>query len=202
MEKRLTIPVVFAALLSIPAVYLGTLGSPWPVVGTVLNWVSATVLVGETLLMLWLSGSVPDWFRRYRWHLLVAGLTVPAVIFVVGPAQILRLVLVYLKFRMFRAGRIVGAGRAVTSKFRLEGRQRRLVFTVLVVLAAGFLTIELSDPESRSRRAISWLHEHIGLWWTVLALLGLLALVEGVPALVRYLAGRSAETGDADDQAA
>lgn len=164
-ERRMTVPVLVAALASIPAVFLTRAAGTASVIGYVLNWASLGVLVGESAVLLWLSGSVRVWLRRYRWQLIVVAAAVPAVVFVVGPVQLLRLV---QALYVFRARRIVRAGQVVVHRLGLGARLGRWVFAAVVVLAAVFVTIVLADPHSRSRHVVDWIVARIGLVPTIL----------------------------------
>src|SRR5690625_43936 len=50
-QERLALPVLIAALVSIPAVFLSFLSEPWSEAGRVINLLSGLVLVGETLIL-------------------------------------------------------------------------------------------------------------------------------------------------------
>ncbi|EHR49536.1 hypothetical protein SacmaDRAFT_1255 [Saccharomonospora marina XMU15] len=178
-------PVLAAALVSVPAVFLTTTGGPTAVVGQVLNWLSLAVLVGESLLLLWLSGSVTSWVRRYRAQLLIVGLAVPAVVFVVGPLQILRLLLAIGALRVLRVGRIMRAARVVSRKFGLRTHHGRWVLAAASVLAVVFVAVVLADPDSRSRAVVLWVVDRIGVVPAVLALLGALAVLALAVTVVR-----------------
>src|SRR5699024_5981269 len=51
-QDRLALPVLVAALVSIPAVFLSFLSEPWAEAGRIINLLSGLVLVGETLILL------------------------------------------------------------------------------------------------------------------------------------------------------
>lgn len=176
-EQRFTIPVLAAALLSIPAAFLTTTGGTTAAIGRVLNWVSAAVLLGESLTLLWLSGDVVSWARRYRWQLAVVAVTIPAVVFVVGPVQVLRLLLAIGAFRILRVGRIVRAGRLVVRRLDVGTRWARWVLAGFGVLAAAFAAIVLADPSSRSRRVVAWFVDRIGVLPTILLAVAVAAVV-------------------------
>lgn len=180
-------PVLAAALVSVPAVFLTTTGGATAVVGQVLNWLSLAVLVGESLLLLLLSGSVTSWARRYRAQLLVVGIAVPAVVFVVGPLQILRLFLAIGAFRVLRVGRIMRAARVVSRKFGLRAHHGRWVLAAASVLAVVFVAVVLADPDSRSRAVVLWVVDRIGVVPAVLALLGALAVLALAVTVVRRM---------------
>ncbi|MBB3052371.1 hypothetical protein FHS23_003405 [Prauserella isguenensis] len=183
-ERKLTVPVLVAALASIPAVFLTRAGGTAAAIGTVLNWASVAVLVGESVVLLWLEGSVRRWLRRYRWQLLVVAAAVPAVVFVIGPLQVLRLVLLLGGFHILRARRIVNAGRVVVERLGLGQRRARWVLAGVIALAGVFSLIVLADPESRSRHVVDWLVERIGVPGTALAAVAAAALVYAVGRLL------------------
>ncbi|MBB3661511.1 hypothetical protein FB384_000415 [Prauserella sediminis] len=183
-ERKLTIPVLIAALASIPAVFLTRAGGTAAAIGTVLNWASVSVLVGESVVLLWLEGSVRRWLRRYRWQLLVVAAAVPAVVFVIGPLQVLRLVLLLGGFHILRARRIVNAGRVVVERLGLGQRRARWVLAGVIVLAGVFSLIVLADPDSRSRHVVDWFLEHVGVPGTVLAGIAAAGAIYGVGRLL------------------
>ncbi|GAA1241128.1 hypothetical protein GCM10009676_27640 [Prauserella halophila] len=184
VERKLTVPVLIAALASIPAVFLTRAGGTAAAIGTVLNWASVAVLVGESVALLWLEGSVRRWLRRYRWQLLVVAATVPAVVFVIGPLQVLRLVLLLGGFHILRARRIVNAGRVVVERLGLGQRRARWVLAGVIVLAGAFSLIVLADPDSRSRHVVEWFVDRVGVTGTVLAGIAAAAVIYAVGQLV------------------
>ena len=188
-ERRLTVPVLVAALASIPAVFLTRTDGVTAAIGIALNWASLAVLVGESAGLLWLSGSVQAWLQRYRWQLIVAAAAVPAVVFVVGPLQVLRLALLLGGFHILRARRIVRAGRLVVDRLGLSARRARWVFAGVIVMAAGFTAIVLADPESRSRRVVDWFVDRIGPVPTVVVAVVAAAVVYTVVRLITRTRG-------------
>ncbi|MEU3271603.1 hypothetical protein ABZ639_12190 [Saccharomonospora sp. NPDC006951] len=188
VERRLATPVVAAAVLSVPAVFLSTTDGVTATIGTVLNWISLAVLIGETLVLLWLSGDAVAWLRRYRWHLLVAGTAVPAVVFAIGPVQILRLALAVASVQVLGARRIVRAGKVIGHKAGLGTTAGRVLLGGVFALATVFVAIVLSDPGSLSRRLVDRIHVLIRqapAWVTVLLLLGLACCVLAIATLIR-----------------
>jgi hypothetical protein len=174
VEQRLAIPVLIAALVSVPAVFLTTTDDATTVViGKVLNWASLVVLLGESVVLLWFSRDIAAWVRTHRWKLLVTVAAIPAVVFVVGPVQILRLILSIGALRVLRAGRILRAGRVIRRRAGLTGKRGHWVIGGVTALAAAFVAIVLADPTSRSRRMTDWILEHFGVLPAVLA--GLIA---------------------------
>ncbi|PXY27025.1 hypothetical protein [Prauserella muralis] len=191
IEEALSVPVLVAALVSVPAVFLTTTDGTTAVIGRTLNWLSLAVLLGESLILLWLSGSVVTWLRRYRWQVLVAGAAVPAVVFVVGPVQILRLLLAVGALRVLRAGRILRAARVIRRRAGLAGRRGRWLLAGAGLLAAGFVVVVLANPESRSRKLLAGLVNGVGPVPTALLGLAALLLVAAAIAVVRRYRSRA-----------
>lgn len=168
-EERLAIPVLAAALVSVPAIFLvTTTDGVSETVGRILNWASMMVLLGESLVLLLLSKDIVDWIGSHRWELVLAVATVPAVVLAVGPVQILRVILAVGTLRVLRVRRILRAGRIMLRKLNLGTRDRKVVFGVVVVLAGVFVGIVLANPESKTHRFLAWIIEQIGFAATVL----------------------------------
>jgi len=174
-EERLAIPVLVAALVSVPAVFLvTTTAGVSETVGRVLNWASMVVLLGESLVLVLLSKDIVDWVRSHRWELVLALGTVPAVVFAIGPVQILRVILAVGTLRVLRARRILRAGRVLLGKLDIRARYRKFVLGGAVLLAAVFVGIVLANPNSKTHRLLAWTIDQVGLFATVLVL-GMLA---------------------------
>lgn len=162
VEERLALPVIIAAAVSVPAVFLtvltdGTSAS----IGNALNWASLAVLTAESVVLFLLTGHRLAWLWQHRWKLLVLAVAIPAVIFVVAPAQSLRLMFRIIQFvgalRVLRAGRIIKAGRVLARRIGWDGRWRYLPILAGSVVAAGFVAVVLSDPTSTTRQLIGGL---------------------------------------------
>lgn len=154
-EERLALPVLAAALVSVPAVFLTLLDEePYATVGYVVNALSGAVLVGESVILLLVSREPLKWLRGHLWLVGLSVATVLAVVLALGPVQLLRLVRLFGAVRIFRAGRIVSAARELQERLGLTGRWTT-VFTVLAGLVVGvFVAVVLSDPTSRSRQLL------------------------------------------------
>lgn len=187
-EQRLAIPVIIAAAVSIPAVFLTTVTEGTSAtVGTALNWASLTVLTGESVLLFILTGDRIQWLRRHKWPLLILAVAVPAVIFAFAPAQALRLVFRLVRFvgalRVLRAGRIIKAGRVLAHRIGWEGRWRYLPILAGSVVAAVFVGIILNDRSSTTRDLL----ERITGWpRAVLAVLAGAILAAATFLVLRY----------------
>lgn len=160
LEERLAVPVIVAALVSVPAVFLTTAEADHvAVAGQVLNWASLAVLTAESVVLFLLAGHRRRWLWRHRWTLAILVIAVPAVIFAAMPGQALRLALQVIRFlgalRVLRAGRIIRAGRVLARRIGWTGPWRYLPILAGSLVAAGFVAVVLSDPTSTSRRAIA-----------------------------------------------
>ncbi|RNL82116.1 metal-sensitive transcriptional repressor family protein [Halostreptopolyspora alba] len=184
LERKLAVPVLLAALASIPAVPLALWGEgPVGTVGTVVNRVAGLVLWVEWLLLIVLAEERLEWLRQHKWSTLVVLLTIPAVLFMVGPAQALRLVHVVATLRLVHLTRLVKVGR-VLGRWLALSDTARITLLATSALAAGTLAMfVLADPESDSRRLLLTAVDRVGLPWPVLLcgalLLGTIAAAFG-----------------------
>ena len=76
IEDKADVPVLVAALTSVPAVFLTMTSGVWAVIGTVLNTASGITLIGESVLLLLVSGERLKWIREHRGELGVRRKTV------------------------------------------------------------------------------------------------------------------------------
>lgn len=157
-EQRLALPVIIAALASVPAVFLTLLDSPYETVGNVVNWLSGAVLVAETVVLFAVSRDKGEWISRHKWLLLLTALVILGVVLAIGPVQLLRLLRVFGALRLVRAGRIVKAARIMRDRLGLTGQWSKVSYAVAALLVAAFVGVILADPTSRSRRLLDeWL---------------------------------------------
>lgn len=177
IEERLAVPVLVAALVSVPAVFLTMTSGVTAVVGNVLNLASGAVLVGETLVLLLLSRERRAWIREHRSELALAVATVPAVVLLVGPVQIFRLLFFLSAIRVLRVRRILSAADVIRRRADLPDRHRRIVPWTAVFIAVVFVAVVLADPTSLSRRAAEWTVEKFGLVPAIVAGLLVVATV-------------------------
>lgn len=172
LEQRLTVPVIIAAAVSVPAVFLTTVGEgAVAAIGTALNWASLAVLTGESVLLFVLTGDRMRWLRRHRWSLAIVALAIPAVLFAIAPVQALRLVFELVRFigalRILRANRIMKAGRILGRRSGLAGGWRHLPILAGIAVAVLFVGLVLADPAAvRAHRQA--LHRLLG-WSEALA---------------------------------
>lgn len=169
---RLAVPVLIAALASVPAVFLTLFNDPWARIGSGINMVSGSVLVLETLVLLALAEDRRAWLRRNRWLVLLAVVIVPAVLFAVAPVQLLRLTQL-LRFagalRIVRVGRIFKAGRILRERSGLNRGWQRVIGIGVTVLCATFVAIVLADPTSTSREALDTVFGFVGVTGVIAA---------------------------------
>ncbi|WP_238335785.1 hypothetical protein [Serinicoccus kebangsaanensis] len=154
-EERLALPVLVAALASVPAVFLTLLAEPYSTIGTVTNWLAGGVLVAETLILFLVAEDRKAWLARHWWLVLLTVAVVVAVILAVGPVQLLRLLRVVGALRLVRAGRILKAGRLLQQRAGLTGRWERVPMMLATVLVAAFVAVILADPTSQTRILLS-----------------------------------------------
>lgn len=150
-QQRLALPVLVAALASVPAMFLtvaeGTLGAA----GHLVDLISGAVLVAETVILFLVAEHKRAWIRGHLGLIALTVAVVVAVVFALGPVQVLRLVRTVGALRVLRAGRIVRAARAVGLRHGFTGRLAQLLAAGAGVLVAVFVGVVLSDPTSRSR---------------------------------------------------
>jgi hypothetical protein len=161
--ERLAVPVLLAALAAIPATFLTLLDGPWAATGQALNLASGAVLVAETVVLFALSTDRRRWLRRNLWLVGLTLLLIPAVLFAVGPVQLLRLLRFVGALRVIRARRIVRAGKVVRERLGLERRWQVVASTGATVLAAAFVVLVLADPTSESRQAVDQVVDRVGV---------------------------------------
>lgn len=177
IEDRLDVPVLVAALVSVPAVFLTMTSGIAIVIGAVLNFASGAVLVGESLMLFLISRERLAWIREHRLELVLAVATVPGVVLLVGPVQIFRLLIFLSAVRMLRVRRILGAADVIRRRANLPRRYRRLAGWGVTGIAVVFVAVVLADPKSVSRRLVDRVVEQVGLTPVVIAGLLVVATV-------------------------
>lgn len=199
VAERLAIPVLIAALASIPAVFLSLMSEPWGSLGDGLNTLSGAVLIAETLVLLALAEDRRAWIRRNRWLVLLAAAILPAVVFAVGPVQLLRLVRVVGAFRIIRVNRIWKAGKIVRERTGHDHGIQRVVAILITLACAAFVAIVLVDPSSESRVLLDSVVQRLGMLGVVLAGL-VLAVATFVVRTARTRSDEATSTGETTDE--
>lgn len=162
VEERLAVPVIIAAGVTVPAVFLSVVTEGTAArAGAVLNWASLMVLTAESVLLFLLTGHRLAWIWRHRWKLGLLAVAVPAMIFLAAPAQAIRFIVWAIHFfgalRILRAGRIIKAGRVVARRIGWDGKWRYVPIFIGSVIAAIFVAVVLSDPSSSTRNLLDQL---------------------------------------------
>lgn len=171
-EERFTVPVIVAALASVPATFLTMAEGRAELVGNVVNYLTLAVFAAETVVLFVLAGDRLQWLREHKYMVGVTLVTIPAVVFALGPVQLLRLVRfvrVLGALRILRVGRILRAGRVLRERAGLDGWAWRASIGALSVLAAAFVALTLADPSSESRQLLAGVLERLGAPAIVLA---------------------------------
>ncbi|TQN33094.1 hypothetical protein FHX37_3093 [Haloactinospora alba] len=165
LERGLAVPVLVAAVASVPALFLTVWGSgAASALGRAANWLVSAVLWAEWLVLFLMADSRLRWIRDHKWTTFVACATVPAVIFLIGPVQVLRFLQVLGALRVVRVTRILKAGRVLRRRADLPRTWQRVVMTGSVLLSAGFVAVVLADPTARSRLLLADLLGWAGVW--------------------------------------
>lgn len=169
VQERLAVPVLVAALASVPAVFLTLFDDPARSVGAALNAMSGAVLVAEAVVLLAVSEHRLAWLRRNLWLVALAVVMIPAVIFAAGPVQLLRLLRVVGAVRIIRVGRILKAGRILRERTGLDRLWQRVVGIGVTLLVAAFVAVVLSDPTSYTRQLLDGAVQRVGMVGVILA---------------------------------
>lgn len=152
-ENRLAWPVLIAAILSVPAVFLTLLDEPWEMIGHIGLYLTTAVLVIETTVFFLISPKKVDWVRRNWWLIGLTVATILAVAFSIGPMQLFRTVRSVGALRVLRAKQVAKAGESLANKSKK--RWRRWLGQILATLVVGaFVVLALAVPESEARTTI------------------------------------------------
>jgi CsoR family transcriptional regulator, copper-sensing transcriptional repressor len=150
-QDRLAVPVLVAALASIPAMFLTIAGGVLGTAGQVVDVASGAVLVAEAVILFVVAENRRAWVRGHLGLIALTVLVVVAVVFAVGPVQVLRLVRTVGALRVLRAGRIVRAARALRGRLGFTGPLSHVFAVGAGLLVALFVGVVLADPTSQSR---------------------------------------------------
>ncbi|MBC6459419.1 hypothetical protein [Actinomadura sp. HBU206391] len=165
VERRLAVPVIVAAGVSVPATFLSAVGG-WPgQLGKVLNWGSTAVLTGEPVLLFLLTGQRLTWLRAHLWPIVIAAVAVPAALFALLPFQalrLLRLVHVMTAVRLLRVNRILGATETLRHHLLVDRFWRRVSVAAGPLVAFAFAGLVLADHRSRTRQLLTELSDRFG----------------------------------------
>src|SRR4051794_23891821 len=151
IEERFQWPMVIAALLVIPVVWIDSTstGEPLKTIGQVLNWATWTAFLVELVVMLYVCPRPLEWLKRYPLDAAVVFLSPPFIPGSFAAVRLLRL------FRLLRLTRLF----TLTKLLSLEGVRYAAFLALFVVLFGGatFATVESNQHLS------TW----DGIWWAV-----------------------------------
>jgi voltage-gated potassium channel len=154
MEKRLELPLLVGALLTIPliAIEQSAVGEPWDSIATALNWLTWLAFLAEIVLML---AVVPDRGRWLREHPLEVAIVVLTPPFLPAALQAARV------FRLLRLLRLIKAAVLLRRLTTTEGLRDAAVLALVTILGGGaaYSAIESTDSNPIS----AW----DGVWWAI-----------------------------------
>lgn len=197
LQRRLALPVLISAIASVPAVLLTVWADGmWALIGSRANVAAGVVLWAEWILLIVFAEDKRQWLRANRWSTFVAAVTLPAVVFAMGPTQLLRLIRVAGTLPVIRLTRIVEAGGVVRRRLGLSGYTKVAVLATTVALCALAVGTLLLDPESATRRFLADLDGRSEPWRMIAAV-----TVLGVATTAIILLSRNARRrGRAENQ--
>lgn len=169
LQERLAVPVLLAAVASVPAVFLTLLEEPARSAGALLHTLSGAVILAEVVVLFAVSEDKMRWLKENPTRVSLGLVVLLAVIFAVGPLQLLRLLKTVGALRIIRVGRLLRAGRIVRQRVRLNSLWQRLIGVSITLLAAAFVAVVLSDPTSHSRRVLDGAVHWLGVTGVILA---------------------------------
>lgn len=152
-ERWFAWPVLLAALLSVPAVFLTLLDQPFELIGNIALYLTTAVLIFETTIFFLISPQKITWVLRNWWLIGLTIATVLAVIFSIGPMQVFRTVRSVGALRVLRAKQVATAGESLAARSR--SRWRRWLGQILATVVVGtFVVLALVVPESQARTSL------------------------------------------------
>jgi voltage-gated potassium channel len=151
-ERRLSAPMLVAAVLVIPAIVLdaGDYGSTWSTLGEILNWATWLAFAGELVIMLVVVDDRRAWLREHPLEVAVTLFSPPIL---PGPLQSIRIL------RLLRLLRLARTAKVLHRLMTPAGLRDAAVLTTLVVLAGGVAFSEVETGQHLS----TW----DGVWWAM-----------------------------------
>jgi voltage-gated potassium channel len=152
VQKRLELPLLIAALLTIPLIIIEESNFPTWIedLGAVLNWLTWGMFLAEAVIMVAVSPRPSEWLRRHPLEVAIVILTPP---FLPPALQATRV------FRLLRLLRLVSAGFITRRLLSTEGIRDAAVLAVVTIIGGGaaFSAVETDQHLS------TW----DGVWWAV-----------------------------------
>jgi voltage-gated potassium channel len=155
MEKRLEVPLLFAALLTIPviAIELSSTGPTVQLIGDILNWATWLAFVAEIVIMLRVVDDKKRWLRDHPLDLAIVLLTPPVLPAALQSARIFRLLTV---LRLFRAATLA------RTLLTTEGVKDAAVLALLTILGGG-VAFAAAERGHHTPELDAW----DGVWWAM-----------------------------------
>lgn len=152
LERRLSIPLLAAAVLTIPAIAMEQwdAAEPWETLGVVLNWVIWLAFLGEAVAMLSVVDDRWRWVRDHPLEVAVVLLTPP---FLPASLQAARV------FRLLRLLRLLRLAVLLRRLFSTEGVRDAAVLATMTVLGGGTAYAAVEKGQELS----AW----DGVWWAI-----------------------------------
>ncbi len=156
LERRLQLPLLVAALLTIPAIAVGEsdVSGFWAGVADVLNWGTWLAFVVEAVLMLRVVDDPRRWLRDHPLEVVIVVLAPPVLPVSLQAARALRLL---------RLLRVLRAAQLTRRLWSGEGVRDAAVLAVLTVLAGG----EAFTAVERGHHPGQVISVWDGVWWAV-----------------------------------
>lgn len=151
IARRFDIPMLVAALLVVPVIAIeeSSLGDPWRLLATVLNWAIWIAFATEVVVMLAVVPSRWAWIRSHPLEVFIVLVTPPFVPAGLGATRALRLL------RLVRLLRLASLAQRT---FSLEGLRYVALLAGLTVLGTG-AAYAAAEPDNLS----TW----DGIWWSI-----------------------------------
>jgi hypothetical protein len=197
-QQRLAVPVLIAALASVPAMFLTIADGPLGATGYVVDLLSGLVLVTETVILLVVAENKRAWIRGHLGLVLLTVVVVIGVVFALGPVQLLRLVRTVGALRILRAGRIVKAARSLRERHGFTGPLSSVLSFGAGLLVAVFVGVVLADRTSVSHDLLSRLIGEVDTTVVVLTLVAAGLLLGFATFLLARDRGSGADAEDDD----
>jgi voltage-gated potassium channel len=156
MQQRLELPLMIAALLTIPAIIIeeSALHAPWDAVGVILNWAIWSAFFAELVLMLATVTDRREWLRTHPLEIAVVVLTPPFLPSSLQAARLFRLL------RVLRMAKALSVSRRLLST---EGIRDAAVLTTFTVLGGGAAYAAVEKTDLHGHHLGVW----DGVWWAM-----------------------------------
>jgi voltage-gated potassium channel len=152
MQRRLEIPLLVAALMTIPAIAIEEtrVGPTLATVATALNWLIWLTFLTEIVLMLWVVPDRRRWLRTHPLEVVIVVLTPP---FLPAGLQAARV------FRLLRVLRLFKGAMIVRRLLSTEGVRDAGILALVTVIGGGaaFSAVE------KAQHLSAW----DGVWWAI-----------------------------------